>query len=141
MSRVLLATIASIAGSLAADALLVAIGQAVFPSTRGCVHFQFADYAKLAVIGVIFACVGWPIVTRVSRDPRWAWAGRSAGWRGTRTAPEPLPAAPWEAVTCGPWEAPLPVAPGEQGGDGYGGEQEGQVGDRQVEQAHGGGAL
>jgi hypothetical protein len=40
--RVLLATIASIAGSLAADAILVVIGKAVFPSTRGFAHFQFS---------------------------------------------------------------------------------------------------
>jgi Family of unknown function (DUF6069) len=69
--RVLLATLASIAGSLAADALLVVIGQAVFPSTRGYAHFQFSDYAKLTVIGVIIACVAWPVVTRISSDPRW----------------------------------------------------------------------
>jgi hypothetical protein len=71
--RVLLASIASIVGSLAADALLVVIGQAAFPSTKGYVHFQFGDYAKLTVIGVIIACVGWPIVTRVSSDPRWVF--------------------------------------------------------------------
>ncbi len=70
-SRVLAATLASIVGSLAADALLVVIGQAVFPSTRGYVHFQFADYAKLTVIGVIIACAGWPVVTRLTSDPRW----------------------------------------------------------------------
>lgn len=70
-SRVLAATLASIVGSLAADALLVVIGQAVFPSTRGYVHFQFADYAKLTVIGVIIACAGWPVVTRLASDPRW----------------------------------------------------------------------
>lgn len=64
------ATIAAIAGSLAADGLLVAIGQAVFPSTRGYEHFQFADYAKLTVIGVVIACVAWPIVTRISSAPR-----------------------------------------------------------------------
>jgi Family of unknown function (DUF6069) len=69
--RVLVASVAAIAGSLLADALLVVIGQAVFPSTKGYVHFQFSDYAKLTVIGVIIACVGWPIVTRVSSDPRW----------------------------------------------------------------------
>jgi hypothetical protein len=69
--RVLLATIASIAGSLAADAILVVIGKAVFPSTRGFAHFQFPDYAKLTVIGVIIACVAWPIVTRISSAPRW----------------------------------------------------------------------
>jgi len=75
--RVLIASVAAIAGSLAADALCVVIGQAVFPSTRGYVHFQFHDYAKLTVIGVIIACVGWPVVTRVSSEPRWLFV-RSA---------------------------------------------------------------
>jgi Family of unknown function (DUF6069) len=69
--RVLVATVLSIAGSLAADALLVVMGQAVFPSTRGYPHFQFPDYGKLTVIGVIIACVGWPIVTRICAQPRW----------------------------------------------------------------------
>jgi hypothetical protein len=67
----LAATIASVAGSLLADALLVVIGQAVFPSTKGYSHFQFADYSKLTVIGVVIACVAWPIVTRISSSPRW----------------------------------------------------------------------
>lgn len=70
-SRVALATVAAIAGSLIADALLVVIGQAAFPATKGYVHFQFSDYAKLTVIGVVIACVAWPVVTRVSSDPRW----------------------------------------------------------------------
>jgi hypothetical protein len=69
--RVILASVLSVIGSLAADALLVVIGQAVFPSTRGYGHFQFSDYAKLTVIGVIIACVAWPIVTRISSSPRW----------------------------------------------------------------------
>jgi hypothetical protein len=71
ISRVVLAALAAVAGSLAADALLVVIGQAVFPATKGYVHFQFHDYAKLTVIGVIVACAAWPVVTRISRDPRW----------------------------------------------------------------------
>ena len=29
------------------------------------------DYAKLTVVGVIIACVAWPIVTRMSSAPRW----------------------------------------------------------------------
>ncbi len=69
--RVVVATVLSVIGSLAADALLVVIGQAVFPSTKGYVHFQFASYAKLTIIGVIIACVAWPIVTRISSAPRW----------------------------------------------------------------------
>jgi hypothetical protein len=70
-TRVAIATAASVAGSLAADAILVAIGEAVFPSTKGYGHFQFSDYAKLTVIGVLIACVAWPVVTRISSAPRW----------------------------------------------------------------------
>jgi hypothetical protein len=69
--RVAIATAASLAGSLAADAILVVIGEAVFPSTKGYGHFQFSDYAKLTVIGVLIACVAWPVVTRISSAPRW----------------------------------------------------------------------
>jgi hypothetical protein len=69
--RVVVATILSVAGSLAADALLVVIGTAIFPSTKGYAHFQFSDYSKLTIIGVLIACVAWPIVTRISSSPRW----------------------------------------------------------------------
>ncbi len=65
------ATVASVAGSLLADAILVAIGTSVFPSTKGYVHFQFHDYARLTIIGVLVACVAWPVVTRISSAPRW----------------------------------------------------------------------
>ncbi|MGH2718645.1 MAG: hypothetical protein ACRDJU_08715, partial [Actinomycetota bacterium] len=44
-AAVAVATLAAIAGSLVADTVLVAIGQALFPSTRGYAHFQFPDYA------------------------------------------------------------------------------------------------
>ena len=66
-----LATVVSLVGSLAVDAVLVAIGEALFPSTKGYGHFQFGDYSKLTIIGVIIACVAWPIVTRISSAPRW----------------------------------------------------------------------
>ncbi len=69
--RVALATVLAIALSLAADAALVAIGTRLFPATKGYVHFVFSDYAKLTVIGVVIACAGWPIVTRISSAPRW----------------------------------------------------------------------
>ena len=70
-SRVALATVVSLAGSLLADALLVMLCTAVYPSTKGYVHFQFHDYAKLTIIGVVIACAAWPVVTRVSSAPRW----------------------------------------------------------------------
>ena len=69
--RVVLATVASLVGSLAVDAALVAVGKSVFPSTKGYVHFRFGDYSKLTIIGVIIACVAWPIVTRISSAPKW----------------------------------------------------------------------
>ena len=68
---VALATVVSIVGSLLADALIVVLAQALIPSTKGYVHFQFADYAKLTVIGVIIGCVAWPITTRITSQPRW----------------------------------------------------------------------
>lgn len=69
--RVAIATAVSVAGSLAADAILVMIGEAVFPATKGYIHFQFSDYSRLTVIGVLIACAAWPIVTRISSAPRW----------------------------------------------------------------------
>jgi hypothetical protein len=69
--RVGVATVLSIALSLAADAALVAIGTRLFPATNGYVHFQFHDYARLTVIGVVVACAAWPVVTRICAAPRW----------------------------------------------------------------------
>jgi hypothetical protein len=70
-ARLFLATVVSLVGSLGADALIVALGTRVFTATKGYVHFRFSDYSKLTVIGVIIACVAWPIVTRISSQPRW----------------------------------------------------------------------
>jgi hypothetical protein len=70
-ARLAVVAIAAIAGSLLADALLVVIGESIFPSTKGYPHFQFPDYAKLTVIGVIVACCAWPVVVRLSSAPRW----------------------------------------------------------------------
>jgi hypothetical protein len=69
--RLALATVVSIVGSLLADALIVVIAQAIVPGNKGYPHFQFGDYAKLTVIGVIIACVAWPITTRITSQPRW----------------------------------------------------------------------
>jgi hypothetical protein len=68
---VLAASAFAIAGSLAADAILVVLGTHIFPSTKGYGHFQPGDYGKLTVIGVVIACAAWPIVTRISSTPRW----------------------------------------------------------------------
>jgi hypothetical protein len=72
--RVVGATVFSLLGSLAADALVVAIGTKVFPSIKGYVHFRLSDYGKLTIIGVLVACAAWPVVTRISSAPRWLFA-------------------------------------------------------------------
>jgi len=71
--RVVVATALAIAGSVAADAILVAIGTSVFPATKAYVHFQFHDYARLTIVGVVIACLAWPIVTRCTSAPRWVF--------------------------------------------------------------------
>ncbi|MFZ0168207.1 MAG: hypothetical protein WAL64_02145 [Candidatus Dormiibacterota bacterium] len=69
--RWVLALVVANVGSLISDAILVAIGTTIFPSTQGFGHFQPTDYGKLTLIGVTIACVGWPVVTRLSSQPRW----------------------------------------------------------------------
>jgi hypothetical protein len=73
-ARLALATVAALACSLLADALLVVIAQAAMPATKGYEHFQFADYGKLTVIGVLIACVAWPVTTRITSAPQWMFA-------------------------------------------------------------------
>jgi hypothetical protein len=71
LPRVLLATLLSIGASLLADAILIAIGTRLFPSTVGYVHFEFHDYATLTIIGIVIAAAAWPVVARFTSDPRW----------------------------------------------------------------------
>src|SRR5579863_3411193 len=73
--RLAIATVITIVAALLADALLVAVGTHVFPSTMGYGHFRFNDYAKLTIIGVLIGCMGWPVLTRISSAPRWLY-----GW-------------------------------------------------------------
>ncbi len=63
----------ALVGALAADAILVAIATRVFPGMVGYEHFQFRDYAKLTVIGVVIGAVGWPVIARISSAPKWLY--------------------------------------------------------------------
>ena len=73
LGYVLFASLVAIVGSEVADALIVALGTKIYPSTKGYGHFRFTDYSTLTIIGVIIACVGWPIVTRISSSARWLY--------------------------------------------------------------------
>jgi hypothetical protein len=70
------ATVVAIIGSVAACALLALAGTALFPSTRGYEHFQFGDYTKLTVLGVLFAAAGWLVACALSSRARrlYLWA-------------------------------------------------------------------
>jgi len=67
----LVASVVAVVGSLGADWLLVKLGVLLYPAQKHYAHFQFSDYAKLTVIGVIVACLGWPVVARISSQPKW----------------------------------------------------------------------
>ncbi|HEY4378251.1 MAG TPA: DUF6069 family protein [Acidimicrobiales bacterium] len=73
LPRVAVAMAVAIVCSVAADGLLVAVGEWIFPRTAGYAHFQFADFSKLTVIGVVIASIGWPVVARFTHDPRWVF--------------------------------------------------------------------
>lgn len=73
-ARWAVATVIALAGSLLADRLIVAEATHLWPHTRHYAHFAFSDYSKLTVIGVLGACVGWPIITRLSSAPTWLYA-------------------------------------------------------------------
>lgn len=68
------ASVVAIAGSLAADAFLAALAIALMPASRNYEHFQFLSYAKLTVIGVIIACVAWPVTCAITSAPRWLFS-------------------------------------------------------------------
>ena len=78
-ARLAVATVVSILGSLAADALIVRIFESALPSTKGYPHYQFGDYGKLTLIGVIIACAAWPIVARITSRPRWMFFWMAVG--------------------------------------------------------------
>lgn len=68
--RFIVATVLAVGLSIAACAGLVAVGVRIFPSTAGYEHFQFGDYAKLTIIGVVIASLGWPAACYVSTRAR-----------------------------------------------------------------------
>jgi len=66
LGRFLTGAAVSVIASLAACAVIVAVGTAIFPATAGYEHFRFLDYAKLTVPGVVAASLAWPMVTLLS---------------------------------------------------------------------------
>jgi Family of unknown function (DUF6069) len=69
--RWVLGTIVAVGASLLACFGLAHLAVAIDPALSGYGHFQFSDYSKLTIIGVVVACAGWPIL---------AWLTTRAGW-------------------------------------------------------------
>jgi hypothetical protein len=68
--RWIIATVVAVGGSLLACFALATAAMALFPALVGYEHFQFGDYSKLTIIGVVGAAVGWPIATWFTTSAR-----------------------------------------------------------------------
>jgi hypothetical protein len=68
--RWILATVLAVGASLLACLGLAHIAVVLDPDLAGYGHFQFADYGRLTIVGVVGACVGWPIVTWLTTSAR-----------------------------------------------------------------------
>lgn len=69
--RWVLATLASVAVSLALDALAVHAAKAWYPNLRHFSHFRPADYGALTVVGILLAAGGWAVLVRMSSAAHW----------------------------------------------------------------------
>ena len=61
--------------SLAVNWLIVRTAITLFPDLATFPHYQLSDYGRLTVLGSLIACVGWPVLTRLSSSPAWIY-----GW-------------------------------------------------------------
>lgn len=65
----LLSVIVGVVLSVLINMLIVRVAVTLDPSLAGFPHFQLADYGRLTIIGALIACIGWPILVRVSSAP------------------------------------------------------------------------
>lgn len=72
--RTVAGVVAGVVLSLGVNWLLVRFAMMLFPGLAGFPHFQLSDFGRLTVIGALIACVGWPILTRLSSSPGWIYA-------------------------------------------------------------------
>lgn len=74
--RWVIGTIVAVIASLLVCFLLAKGVSAADPSLNGYAHFQFSDYSRLTIVGVVAACIGWPIATLLSSAARriYLWA-------------------------------------------------------------------
>jgi hypothetical protein len=68
--RWIVGTIVAVGASLLACFGLAHLAVVLDPALAGYGHFQFSDYSRLTIIGVIGACVGWPVVSWFTTSAR-----------------------------------------------------------------------
>lgn len=59
--RFVLAAVVAVGFSLLASGAVAAVTKDVAPSIAGYEHLQVGDWAKLTVIGIVLASLGWPL--------------------------------------------------------------------------------
>jgi Family of unknown function (DUF6069) len=69
-ARWIVATVLAVGASLLACFGLARLAIAWDPALAGYGHFQFGDYARLTIIGVLGACIGWPLLSWFSSRAR-----------------------------------------------------------------------
>lgn len=73
--RTALGVVVGVLLSLGANWLIVRAAVTLLPSLAGFPHFQLSDYGRFTLLGSLIACVGWPVLTRLSSSPGWIY-----GW-------------------------------------------------------------
>ena len=66
LGRFVIASVVALVGSVMACAALAAAAIAATPDLAGYEHFQFGEYTRLTVVGVVLACLAWPAMTWLS---------------------------------------------------------------------------
>jgi hypothetical protein len=70
VARMLVVSALVVAASLGSDVTLVHLATSEWPQLRSYGHFRFSDYGTLTIVGVLPACVAWPLVIRLTAEPR-----------------------------------------------------------------------
>ncbi|WP_433876479.1 DUF6069 family protein [Sinomonas atrocyanea] len=66
LARFVVASVVAVVGSVIACAALAAAAIGAMPDLAGYEHFQFGEYTKLTVVGVVLACFAWPAMAWLS---------------------------------------------------------------------------
>ena len=84
----MLATILAVGACLLVCFGLAHLAILLDPTLAGYGHFRFADYSRLTIIGVVVACIGWPVVTWFTTSARRLYLGLAIAATVVSLAPD-----------------------------------------------------